>query len=84
MQNSSTGENNDKRGKVKKKLEGWFLTRRDLKFQKKRTHYGPRQKCWISNQHQKHKSGRGSCNEQFWRYSFSLMLTITPPMRFIK
>ena len=24
-----------------------------------RTHYGPWQPCWISNQHQKHKSGRG-------------------------
>jgi hypothetical protein len=23
------------------------------------THYGPWQPCWISNQHQKHKSGRG-------------------------
>ena len=24
-----------------------------------RTHYGPWQPCWITNQHQKHKSGRG-------------------------
>ena len=24
-----------------------------------RTHYGPWQPCWISNQHQKQKSGRG-------------------------
>jgi hypothetical protein len=24
-----------------------------------RNNYGPWQPCWISNQHQKHKSGRG-------------------------
>ena len=30
-----------------------------------RTHYGPWQPCWISNQHQKHKSGRGSSSEHF-------------------
>jgi hypothetical protein len=23
--------------------------------------------CWISNQHQKHKSGRGPSNEHFWQ-----------------
>ena len=32
-----------------------------------RTHYGPWQPCWFSNQHQKHKSGRGSSNEHFWQ-----------------
>jgi hypothetical protein len=32
-----------------------------------RTHYGPWQACWISNQHQKHKSGRGPSNEHFWQ-----------------
>ena len=32
-----------------------------------RTHYGPWQPCWISNQHQKHKSGRGPSSEQFWQ-----------------
>ena len=32
-----------------------------------RTHYGPWQPCWISNQHQKHKSGRGTSNEHFWQ-----------------
>ena len=32
-----------------------------------RTHYEPWQPCWISNQHQKHKSGRGSSNEHFWQ-----------------
>ena len=30
-----------------------------------RTHYGPWQPCWISKQHQKHKSGRGPSNEHF-------------------
>jgi hypothetical protein len=29
--------------------------------------YGPWQPCWISNQHQKHKSGRGSSSEHFWQ-----------------
>ena len=32
-----------------------------------RTHYGPWQPCWISNQHQKHKSGRGPSNGHFWQ-----------------
>jgi hypothetical protein len=32
-----------------------------------RTHYGPWQPCWISNQHQKHQSGRGPSNEHFWQ-----------------
>jgi hypothetical protein len=32
-----------------------------------RTHYWPWQPCWISNQHQKHKSGRGPSNEHFWQ-----------------
>jgi hypothetical protein len=32
-----------------------------------RTHYGPWQPCWISNQHQQHKSGRGPSNEHFWQ-----------------
>ena len=31
-----------------------------------RTHYGPWQPCWISNQHQKHKSGRGPSSVHFW------------------
>jgi hypothetical protein len=30
-----------------------------------RTHYGPWQPCWISNQHQKHKSGREPSNQHF-------------------
>jgi hypothetical protein len=30
-----------------------------------KTHYGPWQPCWISNQHQ--KSGRGPSNEHFWQ-----------------
>jgi hypothetical protein len=25
------------------------------------------QPCWISNQHQKHKSGRGPSSEHFWQ-----------------
>ena len=32
-----------------------------------RTHYEPWQPCWISNQHQKHKSGRGPSSEYFWQ-----------------
>ena len=32
-----------------------------------RTHYGPWQPCWISSQHQKHKSGRGPFNEHVWQ-----------------
>ena len=32
-----------------------------------RTHYGPWQPCWISNQHQKHKSGGGPSSEHFWQ-----------------
>ena len=32
-----------------------------------RTHYGPWQPCWITNQHQKHKSGRGPSSEDFWQ-----------------
>ena len=32
-----------------------------------RTHYGTWQPCWISNQHQKHKPGRGPSNEQPWQ-----------------
>jgi hypothetical protein len=32
-----------------------------------RIHYGPWQPCWISNQHQKHKSGRGPSSEHFWQ-----------------
>ena len=45
----------------------WFLTRRFLKFQPMRTHYGPWQPCWISNQHLKHKYGRGPSSEHFWQ-----------------
>ena len=32
-----------------------------------RTHYGPWQPFWISNQHQEHKSGRGPSSEHFWQ-----------------
>ena len=34
----------------------WFLTRRFFKFRAIRTHYGPWQPCWISDQHQKQKN----------------------------
>ena len=36
-----------------------------------RTHYGRWQPCWISNQHQKYKSSRGSSNEHFWQVWFN-------------
>ena len=31
------------------------------------SNYGPWQPCWISNRHQKHKSGRGPSSEHFWQ-----------------
>ena len=67
----STGPPNDHSCKVTIQLAWWFLTRRFLKFQPMRTHYGPWQPCWISNQHQKHKSGRGPPNEHFWQVWFN-------------
>ena len=39
--------------------------RRFSKFQPIRTHYRPWQPCWISDQHQNNKSGRGPPNEHF-------------------
>ena len=41
---------------VKWSFPQWFLTRRFFKFRPIRTHYGPWQPCWISNQRQKQKS----------------------------
>ena len=35
-----------------------------------RIQYGPWQPCWISDQCQKHKSGRGQSNEHFWQVWF--------------
>jgi hypothetical protein len=35
------------------------------------THYGPWQPCWISNQHQKHKSCIWPSNEHFWQVWFN-------------
>jgi hypothetical protein len=67
IHNFSTGPPNDHSCKVTIQLAWWFLTRRFLKFQPIRTHYKPWQPCWISNQHQKHKSGRGPSNEHFWQ-----------------
>ena len=70
----STGPPNDHSCKVTIQLVAWwFLTRRFLKFQPMRTHYGPWQPCWISNQHQKHKSGRGPSNEHFWQVWFKFV-----------
>ena len=66
----STGPPNDHSCRVTIQLAWWFLTRRFLKFQPMRTHYGPWQPCWISNQHQKHKSGRGPSHEHFWQVWF--------------
>jgi hypothetical protein len=43
------------------------ILRKFFKFQPIRTHYGPWQPCWISNQHQKQKSGRGPSSEHFWQ-----------------
>jgi hypothetical protein len=48
-------------------LAWWFLTRRFFKFQPFRTCYWPWQPCWISDLHQKHKSGRGPSNEHIWQ-----------------
>ena len=59
----STGLLNDHSCKVTIQLAWWFLTRRFFKFQPMRTHYGSWKPCWILNQHQKHKSGRGPSNE---------------------
>ena len=67
----STGPPKDHSCKVTIQLTWWFLTRRFLKFQPMRTHYGPWQPCWISNQHKKHKSGRGPSNEHFWQGWFN-------------
>jgi hypothetical protein len=63
----STRPPNDHSCNVTIQLAWWFLTRRFLKFQPMRTHYGPWQPCWISNQHKKHNSGRGPSNEYFWQ-----------------
>jgi hypothetical protein len=54
-------------------LAYWFLTRRFLKFRPIRTHYGPWQPCWISDQRQKQKSCIWPSNEhscQVWFKSF--------------
>jgi hypothetical protein len=37
------------------------------KLEEEEEDYGPWQPCWISNQHQKHKSGIGPSNEHFWQ-----------------
>jgi hypothetical protein len=53
--------------KVTIQLVWWFLTRRFSWFQPIRTRYWPWQPCWISDLHQKHKSGRGPSNEHLWQ-----------------
>ena len=50
---------------------GGFWQEDFLKFQPMRTHYGHWQPCWISNQHQKHKSSRWPSNEHFWQVWFN-------------
>ena len=53
IHNFSTGPPNDHSCKVRIQLAKWFLTRRFLKFRPIRTHCGPWQPCWISDQRQK-------------------------------
>ena len=59
---------------AKSQLAWWFLTRRFLKFQPIRTHYGPWQPCWISDQCQKQKSYIWPSNEHFWQVWFKSVL----------
>ena len=63
----STEPPNDHSCKVTIQLAWWFLTRRVLKFQPIRTRYWFWQPYWISDLHQKHKSGRGPSSEHFWQ-----------------
>jgi hypothetical protein len=51
-----------------------FLTRRFLKFQPIRTHYGPWQPCWISNQRRKQISCIWPSNEHFCQVWFKSVL----------
>jgi hypothetical protein len=46
---------------------GGFWQEDFFKFQPIRTRYWTWQPCWISDLHQKHKSGRGPSNEHFWQ-----------------
>ena len=52
----------------------WFLTRRFLKFWPIRTHYGPWQPCWISDQRQKQISCIWPSNENFCQVWFKSVL----------
>ena len=52
-------------------LLGGFWQEFFFKFQPIRTRYWPWQPCWISDLHQKHKSGRGPSNEHFWQVWFN-------------
>ena len=53
---------------------GGFWQEDFFKFQPMRTHYGPWQPCWISNQHQKQKSGREPSNEHLRQVWFNSVL----------
>jgi hypothetical protein len=46
---------------------GGFWLEDFFKFEPIRTRYWPWQPCWISDLHQKHKSGRGPSNEHLWQ-----------------
>ena len=52
----------------------WLLTRRFLKFWPIRTHYGPWQPCWISDQRQKQKSCIWPYNEHFCQIWFKSVM----------
>jgi hypothetical protein len=45
-----------------------------LKYQPMRTHYRPWQPCWISDQHQRHKSCIWPSNEHFCQVWFKSIL----------
>ena len=53
---------------------GGFWQEDFKKFQPMRTHYWPWQPCWISNQHQKQKSGREPSNEHLRQVWFNSVL----------
>ena len=74
IHNFSTGPPNDHSCKVTIQLAKWFLRRRFLKFWPIRTHYGPWQPCWISDQRQKQKSCIWPSNEHFCHVWFKSVL----------
>ena len=46
---------------------GGFWQEDLFKFQPIRTRYWPCQSCWISDLHEKHKSGRGPSTDHIWQ-----------------